>query len=160
MNNTPSSFAASHGLVSPFQTENNQGKFPVGVRHVATEIDGNHTEIIINTFASHVFIIVTQTDKMGTMIQASRDQGELDDGLSEPSFSMKVLIGKRENPLHVIYARQLIELISSTSAMYRPLLLGISLKGEDITSEQLHDPKIKSTFKQVMDIVQDNAIWQ
>ena len=42
---------------------------------------------------------------------------------------MNVLLGRRDDPLLVIYARQMIEAIGKSSS--RPLLLSISLKERD-----------------------------
>lgn len=43
-------------------------KFPLQTRQIATTINGNHTEIIITPFSDHIFIAITQTQKLGTLV--------------------------------------------------------------------------------------------
>jgi proteasome assembly chaperone 3 len=57
-----------------------------------------------------------------------------------PSFDVNVLLGRRDDPLLLIYARQLVEAISKSSS--RPLLLSISLRERD-----------PATFEKVMEWV-------
>eukprot|EP00518_Triparma_eleuthera_P014724 CAMPEP_0182479460 /NCGR_PEP_ID=MMETSP1319-20130603/34197_1 /TAXON_ID=172717 /ORGANISM="Bolidomonas pacifica, Strain RCC208" /LENGTH=92 /DNA_ID=CAMNT_0024680887 /DNA_START=57 /DNA_END=331 /DNA_ORIENTATION=+ len=69
-------------------------------RSVAKLIDGIHTEVVVNIFSDRIFVIITQTGKMGTLLQASSDHGDVD---------VRVLMGRRDDPLLVVYAQQLVE---------------------------------------------------
>jgi hypothetical protein len=43
-------------------------KFPVKTKQIACIVDGVHTEIIIQVFTDRIFIAITQTDKLGTLV--------------------------------------------------------------------------------------------
>jgi len=118
-------------------------KFPVKNKQIAAKIHGIHTEVIMSIYADHYFIVITQNNKLGSLLAASSE---------ESSFSIRTLLGKPDEPLQTIYARQLIELISSTSTIPNPLLLAISLQP---TTPQLE----KSTFKVLLHIIDQNKIW-
>lgn len=81
----------------------------------------------------------------------ARKDGIVEIEETEPSYSVTVLIGKRDDPICTIYARQLIEFICNSSAVQRPLLLAIALKDNPATE--------KSTFKQIMTVIANNKIW-
>lgn len=88
------------------------------------EVDGIPTEIICTTFADCFFVVVTQIGKFGTIIRAESSE-KADGGYI---FAVNTLLGKRDDPLLTIYARQIIERISPYSK--NPLVLTISLKEE------------------------------
>jgi len=72
---------------------------------------------------------------------------ELTEG--EPSYDVRILMGRRDDPMMTIYGRQLIELISTTKTEnHKPLLLCLSLKDES-----------KATFNSIMQIIRENKVW-
>ena len=69
-------------------------------------------------------------------------------GSGRRRFDVSVLVGRRDDALLVLYARQLIEQISKTSE--KPLLLAISLSPEGRES---------STFQAIVNVVLKLRCW-
>lgn len=90
----------------------------------SVEVDGIKTDIVCSTFSDYFFVVVTQIDKFGTILKA--ESAEKADGGA--IYSVNTLLGRRDDPLLTIYARQLIERISQFSK--KPLVLSISLQEE------------------------------
>jgi proteasome assembly chaperone 3 len=96
--------------------------WPTEKKVVVISNDGNvRTDIICTSYSDRHFIIISQIKKFGTLISAWSD--EKSDG--GRIYDMKVVLGRRDDPLLNVYARQLIERISAIST--KPLLLAISL---------------------------------
>lgn len=76
---------------------------------------------LISVFKNRVFIVVSQINKVGTILSASADAKASGDKI----YHITTLFGRRDDPLLSIYARQLIEKISIDCDV--PLLLTISL---------------------------------
>ena len=93
---------------------------------VSIAVNGNEirTDIICTTYSDRHFVLITQMKKVGTLIQAWSDKKS--DG--NYFYEMVTLLGRRDDPLLNVYARQIIEKISAYSD--KPLLLGISLVPE------------------------------
>lgn len=111
--------------------------------HVAATIDGVHTEVVLKDFSNRIFVIVTQTDKLGSLLDARLPFINVDPQNQVPKVS--VLLGNRECPMSVICARQLTERIGTT----KPVLLAISLKKD----------RPRSTLRAILQLIDDNAIW-
>ena len=62
-------------------------------------------------------------------------------GTGEKTFDVRVILGRRDDPLLLVYGRQLIEQISKTSN--KPLLLGIALKVSVYTSCSENDSEAR-----------------
>jgi proteasome assembly chaperone 3 len=99
-------------------------------KKVCVEMNGLQTEILCSSFANKVVIFITQINKIGTIISGWTEQ-KSDGG---KIYQTSILLGKRDDPLLTIYARQLTEKISLNSS--KSLLLGISLKEEGRSREQ------------------------
>ena len=99
-------------------------------KKVTIEKDGVTTEIVCTSFTNRILIFITQINKVGTLISAwsepKGDGGKL--------YQTSTILGKRDDPLLTVFARQLIERISTHSS--KTLLLGISLKEEGRSREQ------------------------
>ncbi|XP_024018514.1 proteasome assembly chaperone 3 [Morus notabilis] len=80
---------------------------------------------------------------MGTILHARKDEGVL----TQPTFDVSVIFGKRDEPMLVACARQLIEHISVSGAA-RPLVLSLGLK--DHSAE---------TLKGIVTAVVENRLW-
>ncbi|XP_070563901.1 proteasome assembly chaperone 3-like isoform X2 [Ptychodera flava] len=91
----------------------------------AVTIDGVHTDVICTAFSDRLFIVVTQFQKLGTLVHVTKDLVGFVD-LSSPSFTTKVLLGKDEPAVH-IYAKNLASKIC-TEPTSKPLLLSLALK--------------------------------
>ncbi len=85
---------------------------------------GVRTDIVCTSFSDHHFVVISQVRKFGTLIKAWVDRHGDSSGTT---FEMNVLLGKRDDTLLMVYARQIIERISHFSD--KPLLLAIALQG-------------------------------
>ena len=119
-----------------------------GPAHAAhdVEICGVPTKIALTAYSNHVFVVVTQTDNLGTLIAAERDLA------IDPTctcYSTRVLLGRRDDETLEVYARTMVELVAKRFATDAPpLLLAISIKE--------HSPE---TFKAVMKFVEEHRVW-
>ncbi|KAI8894324.1 hypothetical protein BC833DRAFT_624066 [Globomyces pollinis-pini] len=98
--------------MNPMESES----FPVTtaqlVRNMGT--DAIPTQIIVSVYTNMIYLMITQTGKVGTLTMAKKDHL-----LSESS----VLLGDRSNLLYSVYANH----ISSLLASQKTLLLACSL---------------------------------
>ncbi|KAH7668675.1 Proteasome assembly chaperone 3 protein [Dioscorea alata] len=88
-------------------------------------------------------VLVTQIGSMGTILHAKKEEGMS----VEPNFNISVIFGKRDEPLLVACARQLIEHISNSGST-KPLVLSLGLKD--------HSP---GTLKDIISVVTENFIY-
>ncbi|KAL8124333.1 hypothetical protein AgCh_012111 [Apium graveolens] len=79
--------------------------FPVRQKKLSLDIKGNRTDIIICSYDDHIFVIATQIGSLGTIINARKEEGVS----TNPTFHVSVIFGKRDEPVLVACARQLIE---------------------------------------------------
>uniref|UniRef100_I1JZ33 Uncharacterized protein n=1 Tax=Glycine max TaxID=3847 RepID=I1JZ33_SOYBN len=121
-------------------TESSTSQFPVSQLNFSRQIKGNETEIIISRYEDHFMVIATQIGTMGTIIK--------EEGVSiNPTFNVSVIFGKRDEPMLVACARQLIEHMS-LSGSSRPLVLSLGLKDHSV-----------ETLKGIVSAVMDNSMW-
>jgi len=97
-------------------------------------------------FDRHV-VGIAQLSKFGTWIEGWCEESA--DG--NVLFQTKVLLGKRDDPILHIYARQIIEKIVSSSTSRKPLLLSISLQPDS------HDA---ITMQDILNKVFEINTWQ
>lgn len=117
--------------------------FPVTHKECSVVIKGNKTDMVISGYDDHFLVIATQIGSMGTILHARKDES-----LSiHPTFNVSVIFGKRNEPMLVACARQLIEHIS-TSGSSKPLVLSLGL--QDHSSE---------TLRGVVSAVTANRVW-
>ena len=92
----------------------------------------NNTEIISISYTDRHFVIITQLNKFGTLIEAKVANVDINKNI----YHIQTLLGKRDDPLLTIYARQIIENIATYSnnrnnntsiTEVKPLLLSIAL---------------------------------
>ena len=106
---------------------------------------GVPTQFVLTAYSNRIFVIVTQTQSMGTLIHAEADNPiEAASG----SFSTRVLLGRRDDEVLEVYARTIIELISRRNPGAGPLLLAISVKD--------HSPEM---FRSIVREVEENRVW-
>ncbi|KDO66132.1 uncharacterized protein LOC102613818 [Citrus sinensis] len=117
--------------------------FPVVQKKLSVDLKRNKTDIIICSYDDHFLVIATQIGTMGTILHARKDA----DISVHPTFSVSVIFGKRDEPMLVACARQLIEHISS-SGTSQPLVLSLGLK--DHSAE---------TLKGIVSAVTENRLW-
>jgi hypothetical protein len=117
------------------------------VNQVQTEvIVGDSTlNVICSTYADRHFIVVTQIDKIGTLITGKAIVGI--DGAVH--YEVNILFGKRDDQLLQVYCRQIIEKIYKAGSS-KPVLLAISL---------LEDGRSVECFQAVLNKLDEIATW-
>jgi len=135
----PSFVVGKNEARHPFQDDRKQLQF-------AYEIEGVHTDFIITSFDSMVFIIVTQLEKIGSLVKAFKDSELAASG--EHSYSMHTLLGSRNDKYVELLARQLIESISKSGE--RQLILATGFKPKSVSMAFL---------KAVLDLIVKQKIW-
>ncbi|KAJ2947042.1 hypothetical protein O0L34_g16387 [Tuta absoluta] len=102
---------------------NSEQKF---FKTAAAEIDGVHTEIVFSEFTDKTLVIISQYDKIGSMLTVQKDEIVSPLG-TENIYTTKVLFGAAgEEP--EVAARYLAEAVKIT----KPLNIFINLKSYDI----------------------------
>ncbi|CAG5129648.1 unnamed protein product [Candidula unifasciata] len=103
----------------------------VPYKQAADEVLGHHTEVVVNKFEDHLFVIVTQYMKIGTVVEVRRElisdevQGDI------PEFSTKVLLGKDEPITHVV-AKKIVTEINPPI----PVILTLALKDTSLETAE------------------------
>lgn len=102
------------------------------------------TDIVVQTYDDYNYVIVTQIRKIGTIIKAWGETN-LQGG---KSFQTVILLGKRDDPIIEVIARNMCERITTSSGidsssgssnLEKPLLLAISLApSAEIDAQQFH----------------------
>ncbi|XP_065878515.1 uncharacterized protein [Euphorbia lathyris] len=118
-------------------------QFPVNHRKLSTDVKGNKTDIVICRYDDHFLVLATQIGTMGTILHARKEEGVS----INPTFSVSVVFGKREEPMLVACARQLIEHLSNSGSSM-PLVLSLGLKDHSM-----------ETLKGVVSAVIENRMW-
>ncbi|XP_008661665.1 uncharacterized protein [Zea mays] len=125
----------------PMNTTQSGPHFPVQHRSLSLDIKGNKTDIVINKYEDTFLVIVTQIGCMGTILAAKKDESVF----SDPTYNVSVLFGKRDEPLLLACARQLIEHISGSA---RSLVISLGLKDHS-----------QGTLKDITVAVIENRLW-
>lgn len=85
------------------------------------DVEGKPTDIVYICYSNKVFVLVSQTGKMGTIIHV-RPPSELDAGASAEA---QTLIGHRTDEALDVYARRVYETMCAEANV--PLVLSLSL---------------------------------
>ncbi|KAL3629209.1 hypothetical protein CASFOL_026431 [Castilleja foliolosa] len=95
------------------------------IRHTdfCLDIKGHKTDIIISSYEDHLLVMATQIGSMGTILHARKEEGVSVD----PTFTVSVVFGKRDEPMLIACARQLIEHISNSGSR-KALVLSLGLR--------------------------------
>ncbi|KAK4603663.1 hypothetical protein RGQ29_012252 [Quercus rubra] len=105
--------------------------------------NGNKTDVVLCSYDDHFLVIATQIGAMGTILHARKEEGVS----IEPTFNVSAVFGKRDEPMLLACARQLIQHIS-ISGSSRSLVISLGLK--DHSAE---------TLKGVVSAVIENRLW-
>ncbi|XP_011098466.1 uncharacterized protein LOC105177125 [Sesamum indicum] len=97
--------------------------FPVRNTMFSLNIKEHKTDIVISSYEDHFLVIATQIGSMGTILHARKEEGVSVD----PTFSVRVVLGKRDEPMLITCARQLIEHISKSGSS-KALVLSLGLR--------------------------------
>ena len=118
--------------------------------HFAFTLCGTHTEVILTSYSTHLLVVVTQTNKLGSVLTASLDSTFLSLHPSlEPTFLVQTHLGSRPHltttpahptplttlpALYELLARQLIAQLvragAAGEAGERKVVLCVSLRAE------------------------------
>ncbi|XP_031274285.1 uncharacterized protein LOC116132759 [Pistacia vera] len=121
----------------------NSQSFPVPHKKFSVDIKGNKTDIVLCSYDDHFLVIATQIGTMGTILQARKEEGMS----VNPTFNVSVVFGKRDEPMLVACARQLVEHISRSGSS-EPLVLSLGLKDHSV-----------ETLKGIVFAVTENRLW-
>ncbi|KAI0006127.1 hypothetical protein BJV74DRAFT_22234 [Russula compacta] len=143
------------------------------------DIESVHTQVIIQTFSDRILVIMTQLQKVGTLIHASvpttialAETSSVDlasDATGStlppvhPSINLTYLFGNAPSPdhqaLYSSYAAQIATLVWTSERYGRvgtshlPVVVGVALKLP--RSSERHSGRDRTTFLQVMELVRD-----
>ncbi|KAF5479605.1 hypothetical protein F2P56_000414 [Juglans regia] len=106
-------------------------------------LQGNKTDVVLCSYDDHFLVIATQIGAMGTILHARKEEGVS----IEPTFNVSSIFGKRDEPMLLACARQLIEHIS-TSGSSKSLVLSLGLKDHSV-----------ETLRGIVSAVIDNCLW-
>ncbi|KAH6575246.1 hypothetical protein BASA81_007190 [Batrachochytrium salamandrivorans] len=152
--------------------EDQVSKFPVATRHLTgmVPVDGGNaaiaTQVIYMEFANLLVLLVTQTGKIGSLSLASMDAAEHGPGMfgstdtTEPSASVKSLLGPRDSPMiHSLASHIISQITQSQMREKRSLLLGLSLNcPAHLEPTALADGSFKDTFQGIVQLVRDLSV--
>ncbi|XP_071843252.1 proteasome assembly chaperone 3-like isoform X1 [Apostichopus japonicus] len=89
----------------------------------AAVINGNHTDVVCIGYEDKTMLIVSQYQKMGSMVYITKDGAPIDN--KRQGFTTNVLLGEDKPVLHV-FARNLAEVVYAG----KPIVMGIALKDD------------------------------
>ncbi|OUM69578.1 hypothetical protein PIROE2DRAFT_25695, partial [Piromyces sp. E2] len=99
--------------------------FPVESKQLAFEIENCHTEIIINEFSDKLFIVVTQLNKIGSMMLVTAENNRIS---NNKLINVQPLLGASDNQLYQTFGSCLLqEILQIRPNERRPLLLSLAL---------------------------------
>ncbi|XP_025110853.1 proteasome assembly chaperone 3-like [Pomacea canaliculata] len=125
---------------------NSQNKFPVSSAEAAVVVKGNHTDIHCSVFADHIYIIVTQYCKIGSLVCVRPESVADEVGDLIPMFDTKIIFGQ-DQPLTHVMAKHIVMALKPSVRV----LLALSLK--DTTHDTLTAilPTIQSCVAQAQE---------
>ncbi|KAJ6502474.1 hypothetical protein C8R45DRAFT_976724 [Mycena sanguinolenta] len=149
-------------------------------RQLSRELHGNTTEIVIQTFADRVLVLVTQLGRVGNLIQATlpdtvpvlpaatQDSTEPNaPALPEPPAAIQLtpLLGNAPSEhlqtLHCLYASQIATLVwtaglsNPLEVSRKPVIVGIALRKSDSTNDDGLTEIERSVFVGVMAMIKE-----
>ncbi|XP_069838144.1 proteasome assembly chaperone 3 [Dendropsophus ebraccatus] len=118
---------------------------PVIISKQAEEvINGVVTQVVCTAFTDHIFVVVTQYGKMGTLVSVTPNMVSGD--LVKPTLTTKVLLGCDEPFIHIC-AKNMVSFVSQESKN-KPVLLALALKDRSMDS-----------IKTVKDVIKSCQVW-
>lgn len=152
---------------------------PVPVVLAERDIESVHTQVIVQTYSDRILVIVTQLQKVGTLIhvsvpatvaltEVSPDESVSNDTSStlppvHPSIDLTYLFGSAPSPdhqtLYSSYAAQIAALVWTSQqhgqigSSHTPVVVGVALKSPH--SSEKPSGTDRAAFLQVMDLVRE-----
>ncbi|ETL98004.1 hypothetical protein L917_04840 [Phytophthora nicotianae] len=106
------------------------------------DINGVSTDIAVSIFVDRVFIAVTQLGTFGTLVEAH--QKDSISGKFQPDIHVR--LGRRDDPLLLVYARQFLEHFGIPVGL--PILAAIGLKDRSSGTFEVVMQSVKELFGQ------------
>ncbi|CAH0516940.1 unnamed protein product [Peronospora belbahrii] len=106
------------------------------------EINGVQTDIAVSIFVDRVFIVVTQLGTFGTLVEAKQN----DSINGKFQSDIHVRLGRRDDPLLLVYARQFLEHFGVPVGL--PILAAIGLKDRSSSTFEIVMQSVKDLFGQ------------
>ncbi|GBF98097.1 hypothetical protein Rsub_10843 [Raphidocelis subcapitata] len=97
--------------------------FPVAVKVARVDVGGEPTDIIASKYEDGLLLVVSQIGAFGTVLRARPDAS----AEGRTTYSTSVLLGRRDEPLLTLAARQLVE-AAVEGGYTRPLTVTLGLK--------------------------------
>ena len=92
-------------------------------------VGGVQTDILVQLYADRIYVSLTQVGKLGSLLLGSF---ELSEDQETKDFDVSSVLGLRDDPLLVVYCRQLTEKLSEVdNRKGRSVLLAISLEDSE-----------------------------
>ncbi|XP_032896699.1 proteasome assembly chaperone 3 [Amblyraja radiata] len=113
-------------------------------KQAAEAIGGILTEVVCTIFSDHIFVVVTQYGKIGTLISVTPHI--VSNEVGKPTFSTKILMGKDE-PLTHVYAKHLVTFVCEESGN-KSVLLALALKDVNLDN-----------IKSIKQLIQSCRLW-
>ncbi|KAJ7111539.1 hypothetical protein C8R43DRAFT_903991 [Mycena crocata] len=148
-------------------------------RQTFRELQGNNTEVVVQTFADRILVLVTQLGKVGNLIQATipettplfpaiQDPAQPNvRALPEPPASIQLtpLLGNAPSEhlrtLHSLYAAQIATIIWTAGSSNplevsrRSVIVGIALRKSESSGDEGLTENERSVFTGVMSMVSE-----
>ncbi|KAG4108390.1 hypothetical protein H8356DRAFT_972403 [Neocallimastix lanati (nom. inval.)] len=98
--------------------------FPVESKQLAFEIENCHTEIVINEFSDKLFVVITQLNKIGSMMLVTAENNRIS---NNNLINVQPLLGASDNQLYQTFASCILqEILKIRPNEKRPLLLSLA----------------------------------
>ena len=117
---------------------------PLKTENFEADIAGRRTEFIVIGFVNRIMIVVTQLGTLGSVLHAEKET-VLGGG---STYRVDTLVGRRDEPLAELCARQLAERLDA-GGCDRPLLLCLALQRDALTP---------AAVKQVLQAVEQHLV--
>jgi proteasome assembly chaperone 3 len=112
----------------------------ISIHHASNDVT---TQVSCASYDDYIHVIISQKNKYGSILIASFEKS----GENNKTFHIQNLLGRRDDPLINIYARNIIEEISKSSN--KPLMLSICLQDEGRGTDIFQDVMNQITKMQV-----------
>ncbi|XP_073131962.1 uncharacterized protein [Henckelia pumila] len=124
--------------------EVSDGGFLVRHNSISLDVQGYQTEIIISGYADHILVLASQIGSMGTILFARKEEGLA----VAPTFNVTVVFGKRNEPMLVACARQIIQYMSDTGST-KALVLSLGLRDHSMETMKAIVSTIKEKLPEI-----------
>ncbi|KAI8463093.1 MAG: hypothetical protein J3K34DRAFT_445302 [Monoraphidium minutum] len=104
--------------------------FPVSVRAAVLDVGGAPIDVVVSKYEDGLFLVASQIGAFGTVMRAKPDATAEGRALT---YSTAVLLGRRDEPLLALAARQLVE-AAVEAGNTRPLTLSLGLKEHSLAA--------------------------